>query len=133
MSSLLTKLVLFLLRNIKLKTEDKTAIVQTFLQKQSLPIYDIITYEDGQLVINKRVIEGEARIVLRESAKAVIDNQARRIIQEQVTFEAMKEALHKGTSPEQILFGKAVIWLQQYQDFFLKRLAGEEDAIQTEI
>lgn len=128
MSKWLTKLVIFALRNKKLSKEDKNRLLGTLIENHFLPINDIISWdkETGQLLVGGKLLDRETTLQLRESAKNVLSSTARRIVQEQVTFDAIKEGIHKGTGLDTILFAKAVIWLQEKETYFLNLIAQQE-------
>lgn len=125
MGALVSKLCAWMLLHSSMKVEDKTRITNTFILKHALPISSIIKYEDGQLLVNNVVIEKEARLALRESARNTLQSHARKIVLEQVASMAVNLAVHQGTSPDQILFAKAALWSIQEENKLLEQLAQE--------
>ena len=94
----------------------------------ALPIRDIITLNDsGTLLVNGRPLTPEVAITLRESARACLQSIARRIIHEQVLYQAVVSGVHKVENNRQMFFSRAAILYAQEEDKLLKLLAGEDD------
>lgn len=124
LSKILSKIVIWSLKTSKITKEDK-ALVTTALLKNidALPIRDIITFDDdGTILIRGRKLEIEEAQILKQGADAMIDNSTRKIIVEQMLYEANKIGLHQGLNPDMIMFAKAVVWVMQQEERILKQL-----------
>lgn len=127
-SKLVRKFIVFALRNIALSTQDKSACVAALLENMhALPLQNKMSFnEQGTLVISGSPVEYAVAAKLRESAKAMLDSYARKLVMEQVTFMAVNLGIHQGTSPEQILFAKAALWHGQEEEKLYRALAQQE-------
>ena len=92
----------------------------------ALPITDIITFEnDGTLKVGNKNLTAEQAISLRESLVSLNNNWSRRLINEQITFEAIKLGVHIGQSTDQIMFSKAAIWILAKENELIAKLIGQ--------
>jgi len=120
----LVKLIVWLLRK-ELSLKNRSILLSAVLEKTgTLPIYNIITTnEQGTLFINGNQVDMEKAIQLRESARGALNNQARRVVKEQVRYLAVTQGIHNSNSFEQLFFSKAAIWLEQEEDKIFNALA----------
>lgn len=126
---MLLKFLLKILKTKRLKSEDRLLILNALLEKvEALPIKDIITYDlSGTIKINNKTLSVEQAILLRQGAISLENNATRKIITEQVTWEAIKFGVHSSLSIESILFAKAALWLiEQEKAIILKLISSEE-------
>lgn len=123
MNRLLSKLVVYLLKHRTLKLEDKMRVTNALLQNiDSLPITDVITYKDGVVTIGGKKLDFEQAQNIIVSARALEDNLFRKIIREQVNYEAIKMGIHNGLSPDTILFAKAALWYNEQEQQVLNNI-----------
>ena len=122
---MLSKIIIKILKWKKLKGEDKTRIISALLENiDALPIRDAIKFDlEGTLIIRGRKLEIEQAQNLKQSVDVLKDNQARKIIQEQLLYEANKLGLHQGLTPEMIMFAKACVWAIQNEELLLNKLS----------
>lgn len=94
---------------------------------RAVPIRDIIKFNQfGAVLVNGQELDAEQSIRIKQSAHALFDNQVRRLVQDQVTYNAINLGVHKGTSPETILFAKASLWVMQEEEKLVRALAQED-------
>lgn len=106
------RLVTYLLKRIDLSVEEQNTIVIHILDNiRALPLSDTIYIStDGQLLVRNRPLDMEQMRLLRESARAALENHALTLIREQVTFEAITMGVHRVDDPKQMLFARAALW-----------------------
>lgn len=121
---MLAKLVIWLLRRNKFKGEDKARVINSLLENiDALPIADIISFDlQGTILVKGKPLEPEQAMSIREGAVALNRNQARKLIREQIAFEAIKMGVHSSLNLDMVLFSKAALWLQQQEDRIIKDL-----------
>jgi len=115
---LATKLTVWLLRKGNLDQEDQMKITTALIDNIGLlPVSAIITHDDnGQLYVSGKKITTEQAVRLRQSAMALKDNYARRIFRDQIAFLAIEMGVHKGLTPDLIMFSKASLWYVQEEN-----------------
>ena len=125
---LIEKIVLRILK-LPLKGESRIKVVNALLDNlRVLPIRDIIKFNEmGQLLVRGKPLEHEQALQLKESARNVLLSPARRIVLDQVAYEAIKLGVYQATSPETILFAKAALWHDEQTEKILRLLAQEEE------
>lgn len=99
-------------------------LTTSILEKlNALPIRDIMTFDaDGTILARgQKLATGEA-MALKQGADALKSNFARKIINEQRIYEAIKIGVYNGINTEQILFAKAALWVIQEEDKLLSKL-----------
>lgn len=91
---------------------------------QGLPISGIIKVNDeGEVLLNGRSLDLDKVRQLRESAMLALDNQAIKIVNQEVLYAAIVGGLHKATSDNDLYFYRAAIWFGQQVEMQLKILA----------
>lgn len=120
------KLILFLAR----KSPKNRALILNYLLEnvQALPFKDIIEYDlDGTIKIGGNHLTPEQVVRFKSSADSLKNNWTYQVIKEQMAFEAIKIGIHSSNTTEQLLFAKAVLWIQQREIELIKKLSGEID------
>lgn len=122
---MLSKIICKILKWKKLKGEDKTRIISALLENiDALPIRDAIKFDlEGTVIIRGNKLELEQAQNLKNAVATLKDNYARKIIQEQLLFEANMLGLHKGLTPEMIQFAKACIWCLENEELLINKLS----------
>lgn len=111
------------LENDKLPIEDKAALTAVLLRKiDALPITNKIIVDKSGIYMAGRTLEAEEVISLKDSAIALNDNYARRIIKEQIQYLAIMEGVHKGLNTEQIIFSKAALWIIEQEQRIISEI-----------
>lgn len=124
---LFCKIIIWLLSNRKIESEDKTLVLNALLKNMNVvPIRDVIHLnEKGLIVINGKEQDSEQSMYVLQGCQALRDNKTRRLIRDQITYEATKIGIHHGMTPESIQFSKATIWWGQQEERILTSLLGE--------
>lgn len=127
LQKVIAKFVVFILRHNRLSGEAKAICTSALLDNmQVIPICDIITFnQQGTIQIRGRSLEPEQAKAFAESARQLRDSFAKRIIREQVAYEAIKMGLHQGLTPDMILFAKAALWYAQEENKLLNTIVSE--------
>ena len=125
MGRILTNLIVWAMRNTRFSLEDRTKCVTALLDKLNfVPYKDIIERDDvGKTVINGRVLDLEMARQIRESAKALLDNQCRKIVKDQVAFKAVNIGVHNGDTPDKIIWSRVALWIYQQEEELLEKLS----------
>lgn len=118
-----TQNVIEQLENESLPTEDRGALLVAVLDKvHALPIQNAIVISPQGIMIQGKPITQEQAINLQQSCLALNDNQAFKVIHEQVRHLAVVEGVYKGLTPEQILFSKAALWVLEQQVVLIEKI-----------
>ncbi len=122
--NIVTKLTIWALKSKSLSGIQKTKVTNELLRNiGAIPLHDVITYDSqGSLIIQGRKIEFEQAEALMMNLEALKNNNARKLIKEQVAFEAIKLGLHQGETPEKILFAKAALWYAEQEQKLIDSL-----------
>lgn len=112
-------------RDINIKY--RALILNTLLDKLAmLPLRSIISVNDnGSLVIRGKELDIEEINLLRESAKALRDNRAFQLIQDEALFVAHSYAVNGTKCFEDIYAAKMAVWWGLEENKNIKLLAGE--------
>lgn len=126
LSKLITKLTIFALRNKRLKGEYKAQITSELLKNiHAIPYKDILqTLQDGSVMINGKKMDMDTARMFRDSCITLRDNFARKIIHDQVLFEATKIGVHQANNQDAITFSKSAIWNQNEENILISGLLG---------
>lgn len=89
----------------------------------ALPFRDVITFDlQGGVYVNKKKLNQEQLIALKESCNGLSNSFARNLIHEQVKYSAVKMGVHEGLNPDMILFAKAALWYAEQEDKMISTL-----------
>lgn len=124
MSWIGVKLACYLLK-IPLSMKQRTSLVCAVLDGlDAVPLYDLIEFRaDGVLLINGVQADHDKVVKLRESARAVLNNEALALIREQVASISGRRGVSEGDSPEKLYFYRAALWWGGQEYEMLNRLA----------
>lgn len=108
-----------------LTLQQRTRLVGAILESNNaVPLSDVITVgQDGTMVIENRRIDLEKAIQIRESARAVLENEARKYVQNQVASIAGKRGVAEGDTPEKLYFYRAALWWGRMEQEIYEKLA----------
>jgi hypothetical protein len=125
---MLSRLIAWLIRRNTFKGEAKNRVLAALLSNiGALPIQDIIKFDpQGTVYINDKKLDIEQAISFKESADALKESVARKIIREQIKYLAVKYGIHDGLSTETIMFSKAAFWIMEEEDKLIERLAPQK-------
>lgn len=120
-------LVIQLLKDQRITGEDKARITAALLDDLlAIPIADVIKVAtNGQVLINEKPLDIEQARAFREGCKALYDSSARKIIQDQIKYKAIKMGIYDGLTPDMIVFSKAALWCIQEENKLLSTLAAD--------
>lgn len=127
LNKLFVKIILRLLKSKKITGENKSLVLNALLENiGTLPISRAIGYDNlGGLLIQGKKIDLEKLGYIRESLMAYRDNQARKLIREQLKMLAIEYGVHNGLNVETILFSKAMLYNIQEEEKLLQELLAE--------
>lgn len=119
-----SRFTVWCLKNARLSLEDRAFLTNHLLNKlAALPTCDIISVnETGALLIKGRSLSTEQIISLRESVEVLSKNYIRKVIREQVAFEAIKVGVHNSFSNETNFFAKTALWNQAKEQEILDNI-----------
>lgn len=125
MSWLGVQLACWLLR-LPLNIQQRTKLVGALLDNlNAVPLTDVITFrEDGTLLIDGKEVDYEKASKIRESARAMQNNQARQLVREQVAVLAGQRGVVEGDTPEKLYFYRAALWSMNHEQAIYDSLAG---------
>lgn len=90
----------------------------------ALPVRATITFDEtGKCLVRGKELPFEKARLLKLGAQQMLRNYARRFVQENMQFLAIKQGVHQNLSPEQGLFAKAILWQHQEEQELYERLA----------
>jgi len=124
---IITRIVIWSLSTAKLDNENKAKITGALLENlNAIPIRDIIKFDaTGKLMINGNYVDFDIAEKLRAGSFAMQNNAANKLVDDQMTFEALKLCAHKGESTDMIVFAKAALWIIQERKKLFTTLGGE--------
>lgn len=124
MISKTTEKVIKQLKKARLSTEDRIALTTTLLnQLGTIPVRDVLTVDPLKgIQIKGKTLDIEQAVVFRDSCVVLKDNPARILINEQLTYEALKHGIHNGLNTDMIMFSKAVLWVIQEEEKLIKQI-----------
>lgn len=124
-SKIVSKLAVWALKSKRLSGEDKVRVTNALYDNlQAIPLRNIVTFnEEGTVMINGKILDLQQSMLFLDSARAMKESFARKMIHDQVLYEAVKMGIHNGLSPEMIIFAKAAIWFGQEENKLLNKIA----------
>lgn len=118
-------LVTWLLK-LPLSLRARTRLIGAILDRiEALPLADIIKEKGGVLYVDGMPVDMDMAVKLREGAKLMLHNSARRIVYQQVASIAGKRGVVEGDTPEKLYFYRAALWWGLTEEDIYKQLAGE--------
>lgn len=125
LSKLLSKIIVWFITRQSFTTKDKSFVLNTFMKEaQMLPIHNVIgVNENGQVVISGNVLDIDKSILFKEGCIALQNSNVRKVIHDQLLYEAISMHIHRSNSDEQVLFGKVMIYLLQEEDKLINKIA----------
>ena len=128
MGRIITNLVIWLMHNTRFSMDNRIKCTTALLDKLNfIPHTDIIELDiTGKLVVNGRTLDLVKSKQLMDSARAILDNQVRNLVREQVAFKAVNVGVHNGTKPEELIWARVALWIYQQEDVLYHMLAQDE-------
>lgn len=123
----ITNICLWALSNKRLSGVQKGRIMSALLKNiYAIPVQKVVAFEpDGGILIGGKALDREHSILFRESCISLSDNFARKIIQQQVSYDAIQMGVYQALTPEMILFAKAALWHQQEENKLLSTIVAQ--------
>ena len=121
--NLIIKFLAWLIKRSNFTLEQKAKITAELLDNiGALPIRDVLEFDyEGTIKVGGQAVDMEKAVLIKQGAKVLRDNFARRIIRDQMKYNALMLAI-TGTNLEQIMFAKAANWVMLQEDELLKKL-----------
>ena len=120
------RIVAWWLSKATVSLEARTILTNAVLDKlQARHLHAIITSDENGVLVNGERLEYERAILLRESAKGALNNQARQLVRESVMSLATTRGVLEGDTPEKLYFYRAAIWFGDQETAHLRILAQE--------
>lgn len=125
---LATRLAIWLLRHGKIGNEEKQLLTACMLDRvRALPLHAKITVDEtGKCFVDGRSLNLETAVALREAAVAMQKNFARKFVKEQIRWMAINVGIFENATPEQGIFGKAALWIEQEENKLYEQLAPKD-------
>jgi len=127
LNKLITKIAILALHSKRITGESKNKIIEALIKNiGALPVKKIISFDDfGVLHINGRPLESEQAINFQLSVRALADNEARKIFNQQKRFLAIEMGVHNGLTPEMIIFSKACLWDIEQDEILISQILAQ--------
>lgn len=128
------KLLLWILRHKKISLEDRDLILNSLLTSiHALPTDDVITFgTNGTVRVGNKELAADQAIALREGAVNLGKNWTYKVLKEQIAFDAITIGVHKANTPDQAVFCKAALWIQQREKELISKLAADSELFDIE-
>lgn len=127
---MIARLAAWLLKK-NLSVEDRGILVNAVMHSlDTVPLRAMIsTDENRRVLVQGKLLSPEQGISLRESATSLLNNQAMKLIREQVRFAAIDQGYlqNEKADPYRELFYKAALWYAQAEKELVEAIAGSED------
>lgn len=115
------------IKDSKFTTEERSQIIAALLTSiNALPIRDVIKFDMNGILIDGKRIDAEQAMALKSGADMLRDSNIRKLIHNQIKYEAIKLGVSQGLTPDMILFSKAAIWCIEQEDKLVESLTGGE-------
>jgi hypothetical protein len=123
--NIVTKLVIWLMRNTKFSTENRTLCTTALLDKlRAIPAHSIVSVDDsGRVYLNNKVVDAEKTNQIRQQAEDLLNHPLRQLVRDEVAFKAVKLGVHQANNIDEVYFSKAAIWQTQQEEEIYERLA----------
>lgn len=120
------------LRKDSLPLEDRTALTAVLMDKiGTLPLESSIVITIQGIQVNGRVLSTDQVLSFKEGCISLVNNPARKLVRDQVRYLAIVEGIHKGLTPDQILFSKTALWNMQMEDQVIEEVIKQGTSFQA--
>jgi len=118
-------LTIRLLNSQRITGEQKTRVMASLLKNiHAIPIHDVVSFtSDKSMIIDGKRFDAEQARLFVESIDGLKNSYARKVINAQLTYMALKLGVKEGLNPEQIQFSKAVLWFIQEENNLIEILS----------
>lgn len=122
MISATTEKVIKQFKKADLSLADRSALLSVILDKlKAVPLNDSIVVGNGTVAINGKQLDTEQIINFKESAIALRDNTARKVLHEEVRYLATNMGVYKSVTLDELVFAKAALWCLNQEDELLAK------------
>lgn len=116
------------LLKLPLNIQQRTKLIGTILKRiEAVPLTEVIKVKDGHLFIDGKMVDYDKAVKVRESARAMQNNQARKMVREQIAVLAGTRGVVEGDTPEKLYFYRAALWSMLQEEELYSQLVGTED------
>lgn len=123
---MLAKLVLWAVNNARFSQEDRALFTGSLLHKfGAVDLHGIFSVGEGKILVRGTPLSHEQVISVRESAIAMKNSVARKLVREQVLSEAMNIGFTTAKNFEQTEFARAAVWFGTREEELYMLLAGQ--------
>lgn len=129
---MIVRLVAFFLKSKRLSLKDRAVLLTEVMHSlDTVPLRAIIQVDESlRILVNGRPVDNEQLLVLRESARALLNSPVRRLVREQVRFAAIDTGFLKNPGDlEREIFYKAALWYDQEQEQLFQSLASQHSTL----
>lgn len=119
-----------LILRIPLSDKDQTNLVNAVINRLGIPLRSILAIDGNRrILVNGRPLSIEQSQQIQEGSYALLKNPARKLIRDQVRFQAVDKGYLQSNDPKVQLFYKAALLFAQEEDELVRTLAGNPDII----
>lgn len=124
LNTIIAKLVIWALGLKRITGDNRVEILNAILKNfNAVQVRNVISYDSqGMLLLRGKKVSLEEAEYLITSALALKDNPARKVIRDEIAFEAIKIGVHNGMNPEMIQFSKAALWWGEQEEKIINLL-----------
>lgn len=120
---MLSKFVLWAIQNARFSQEDRALFTGTLLHRfGAVDLHGIIRIGEGKIFIKDVPLGQEKTIALRESAQAMLNSAARKLVREQVLSEAVNIGFTSAQRFDQVEFARAAVWFGTREEELYEKL-----------
>lgn len=106
-----------------LSTEDRVALTNAIMDKLViLPIRKSFVISDDGIIINGKTLDQEQALNFRETCIALKDNYARKVMNEQIRYQAVHLGMNMAVSIDTLMFAKAALWIIEEEEKLLNQI-----------
>lgn len=119
-----------LILRIPLSDKDQLALVNSVINRVGIPLRSILAVDGNRrILVNGSPLSIEQSQSIQEGAYALLRNPARKLIRDQVRFQAIDKGYLQSADPKVQLFYKAALLFAQEEEELTRQLAGNPDII----
>lgn len=121
---MLAKFVLWAIHNARFSPEERALFTGSLLRKfGAVDLGGILSIDGGKILIKGVPMSMEQTIALRESAIAMGNSVAWKMVREQVLTEAVNIGFTSAQDIDQVLFARAAVWFGTKEQEWYERLS----------
>lgn len=126
---MIVSLIKLILR-IPLTDKDQTNLVNAVINRVGIPLRNILAVDGNRrILVNGSPLSIEQTQGIQEGAYALLRNPTRKLIRDQVRFQAVDKGYLQSNDPKVQLFYKAALLFAQEEEELTRVLAGNPDII----